>query len=64
MKRYYLLLRPPMPGTIPRGCIDIMDFGKKKFVPEIGREAWGYVEYERELTEQEINDYELEYKED
>ena len=63
--KYYLLYRPPMPGTIPRGCIEIMDFGKKKFVEEIGREAWGYVIYERELTQKEINDYELMiYKED
>ena len=59
MNRYYLTERPPMPGTIPRGCINIMDFGIKKYVQEIDREAWGWVEYERELTDKEISEYEL-----
>lgn len=64
MNRYYLTERPPMPGTIPRGCINIMDFGRKKYVQEIDREAWGWVEYEWKLTQEEISNYELIYKED
>ena len=37
----------------------IRDYGRSKFVPEIGREAWGYVDCERELTPDETAEYEL-----
>ena len=57
--RYYCLYRPPMPGTIPRGTVSIKDFDERRMVPEISREAWGFVEYERELTKAEIDDYEV-----
>ena len=35
-----------------------MDYGKKRFVPEVGKNAWGYVDYERALSTAEIADYE------
>ena len=57
--RYYCLYRPPMPGTIPRGTINIKDFGKREAIPGINRQAWGYAEYDRKLTTREIYDYEL-----
>lgn len=57
--RYYCLFRPPMPGTIPRGMVKIVDFGERRMVPEIRREAWGYVDYERKLSEREMYEYEL-----
>lgn len=57
--RYYCLYRPPMPGTIPRGAIAIKDFGDKQRVEEIGRDAWGYAEFQRELTDHEVLDFEL-----
>ena len=57
---YYTLFRPPMIGAIPRhGLTEIDDFDERKFVPSIGREAWGKVTYNRELTNKEISDYEL-----
>ena len=59
MHRYYLTQRPPGLGCQPNDFIGVEWFVGKIFVPVIGREAWGYVEYDRRLTEQEIRDYEL-----
>ena len=57
--RYYCLERPPMPGGIPRGVVHIETFDDKTLVDSINREAWGWVEYECELTEYEIDEFEL-----
>lgn len=57
--RYYCRMRPPMPGTIPRGPINIEDYGERKHVYEAGCDAWGHVDYERELSPREVYDYEL-----
>ena len=52
-------MRPPMPGSIPReGLIEIKDI--EGTTPK-NHHAWGWAEYNRYLTEQEIKDYELEY---
>lgn len=59
MHRYYLTQRPPGIGCQPEGFIEVEWFVGRIFVPSIGREAWGYVEYDRKLTEKEITDYEL-----
>jgi hypothetical protein len=55
--RYYLTQRPPAPGAIPRGSKNTVSFDTKQEVD--GLEAWGYVEYDKPLTEQQISDYEL-----
>lgn len=57
--RYWCILRPPMPGGIPRGPVNIKSFDKREFVKEINHTAWGYVDYERPLTDEEIFKYEL-----
>ena len=57
--RYYLIHRPVMIGTVPRGMVGYKNFNHMISVDEIGRTAWGYVEYDRELTEKEISEYEL-----
>ena len=57
--RYYCLFRPPMLGAIPRGAINIEDFGDRKFVGSIDRDAWGYAEYDHALTDKQVYDYEL-----
>lgn len=59
--RYLLLQRPPMPGSLPHGGLDRVEtFYDKQYVCGSGHHAWGYAEYNRPLTDQEISDYELE----
>lgn len=59
--RYYSIHRPVAPGTFPRksGKINIHNYDRREYVAEIGREAWGYIEYDTPLTEREQNSYEL-----
>ena len=58
--KYYSTQRPISPGSIPGdGLANIENFGTPHFVPEISREAWGWAEYNRDLSENEISDYEL-----
>lgn len=59
MFRYYLTQRPPEPGTFPKGALIIGAYDDKIFVPEIGRNAWGWVEYEEPLSNFLIAQYEL-----
>lgn len=57
--RYATLMRPPMPGAIPReGLLQIKDI--EGYTPT-KHHAWGWAEYNRYLTEEEIRHYELEY---
>ena len=54
--RYYLPNRPPVPGAVPKdGLVNVHDgnimWGTFDF--------YGYVEYNRKLTKQEVDDYEL-----
>ena len=56
--RYYCQFRPPMPGAIPRaGLVNTADFDYKQSFNGIG--AWGWAEYSRPLTDDEIYHYEL-----
>jgi hypothetical protein len=50
-----------MIGGVPAGrtLIDACAFEERRYVPEIDRMAWGWVEYEEELTLEEVADYEL-----
>lgn len=59
MYRYYLTQRGPGPGCQPKGANWTGDYAIKKFVEEIGRKAWGYAEYDRQLTAKQIEEYEL-----
>lgn len=43
--KYYSTERPIAPGTIPKGAIEVKNYDEKKYVPEIGKEAWGFVIY-------------------
>lgn len=48
--RYYSTERPLTPGAYPNTSqqpINIKNFDDKKFCEEIGREAWGYIDYEK-----------------
>ena len=56
--RYYCLYRPPMPGAIPRlGLLRIASYDYKQCIGGIG--TWGFAEYDRPLTDAEVNQYEL-----
>lgn len=58
---YYSTQRPITPGSYPRErvAIDLMNFDSRTFVEEIGREAWGWIEFLQELTDKEAENYEL-----
>ncbi len=58
--RYYCVARPPAVGAIPRGwVVDCDVFDERRYIPEIDRMAWGWVEYEFPLSMKEVADYEL-----
>lgn len=61
MHRYYSIMRPVLPGGFPRKDLakKIENFDTKIFCEEIGREAWGYIEYWKALTKEEAAAYEL-----
>lgn len=54
--RYYMTQRPPGPGCQPAKGMINADFNTGRME---GHRIWGYVEYDRQLTSEEINDYEL-----
>ena len=58
--KYYSTQRPVSPGTFPRqGAGQIVNFDNKQFCEEIGRDAWGYIEYEEPLSAAQLEAYEL-----
>lgn len=57
--RYYLTSRPIDLGTVPKNFTSYENFDTRKYVDSIGREAWGWVEYDKELTKDEMDAYEL-----
>lgn len=61
--RYYSTQRPVMPGSFPKPdgnkVLKIHNYDGKTFCKEIGREAWGYIEYVKPLTRYDCDSYEL-----
>lgn len=61
--KYYSTQRPVTPGSFPRPegnkVLSVNNFDGKTYCEELGREAWGYVEYERPLSEEEAREWEL-----
>lgn len=61
--RYYSTQRPVAPGTYPKPqgnpVKDAYNFINPIYCKEIDREAWGYIEYEQPLTEEEAEHWEL-----
>lgn len=57
--RYAALMRPPEPGGIPReGLLQV------KFIEGVapsGHHAYGWAEYDRYLTNEELSHYDMEY---
>ena len=61
--RYYSTHRPVTPGSFPNPpgnkVLEIHNFDSKTYCEELGREVWGYIDYERPLTRYDCNAYEL-----
>ena len=59
--RYYSTQRPIGPGTFPRqdGTETVINFDGPTYCEEIGREAWGYIEYQHDLEPSVCSRYEL-----
>lgn len=61
--RYYSTQRPIVPGSFPKpegNTIEqIVNFPAKTYVDEIWKQAWGYIDYEKPLSEKDASDYEL-----
>lgn len=59
--RYYSTQRPIMPGSYPKPAgnpvVEIRNFDARVFCGEIGREAWGYIEYEQALFPGQAQSY-------
>lgn len=57
--RYACILRPPGPGAVPRD--GLVNSACESGVAMTGHYTWGWVEYNRRLTEQEERIYDLMY---
>ena len=59
--RVWSLLRPISMGTYPKeyGVREIVNFHCKQFVPEINRQAFGYIDYEQDLPKEVQEHYDL-----
>lgn len=59
----YSTQRPIVPGTFPKPAgnkvVNIVNFDTRQFCKEIGRNAWGYIEYESPLATDTAKQYEL-----
>lgn len=61
--KYYSTERPVMPGSFPKPqgntVLNIENFNDCSYVGKIGREAWGFIEYEKPISPVLLDDYEL-----
>ncbi len=61
--RYYSTQRPIMPGSFPKPegnkILKIHNFNERTYCRELGRDCWGYIDYEKPLTRYDCDSYEL-----
>ena len=61
--RYYSTQRPIAPGTFPEPegnkVLEIVNFEERTYCKESNRDCWGYIDYEKPLSEKEAASYEL-----
>ena len=57
--RYATLMREPGPGAVPKQ--GLIECGYTKGYTPKGHYAYGWADYSRKLSEDEVNAYELEY---
>lgn len=56
---YYALKEAPKYSNVPSGYIEIIDYGEKRWSEDIQKDVYGYVGYNRILTEMETQQYSL-----
>lgn len=63
MIRYYSLHRPVGPGIYPkpRGnkILQTYNYRNRRYVPSIDENAWGWIDYEKPLSDKDAANYEL-----
>ena len=60
--KYFSILRPVGPGTYPKeGIVGFHNYNSRIPVAEIDHMAWGFLYYDRQLSEKEANNYDLMY---
>jgi len=60
MNRYYSKLRPVSIGTYPVGmAVNYKNYDRRTYIEDAGCEVYGYIDYNRELSEDEIKHYDL-----
>jgi hypothetical protein len=61
--RYYSILRPISIGTYPKPkdneVLKINNFDNRSYCKDIDREAWGFIDYEKPLSSDDVTKYEL-----
>jgi len=61
--KYYITQRPVTPGSYPKlegnKVLEAVSFDDKTYCEELGRDAWGRIEYEQPLTAEQAASYEL-----
>ena len=58
--RYYSTQRPVSMGTYPTAnVVAFENFDNREFIEDEGIRAWGYLIYSDELTQKQMDDYEL-----
>lgn len=61
--RYYSTQRPVTPGAFPKPqgnkVLEIVNYDSKTYREEIGREAWGHIDYEQALAPEQAASYDL-----
>ncbi len=59
MPRYYCPMRPPAPGAIPKGAVEVKSYEERHYSPTVDRMVWGWADYPLELSYDEVDEYEL-----
>lgn len=63
MIRYYSTERPVMPGSFPKPdgnrIEQIVNFPARAYIEDVHKQAWGFIDYEKPLTNYDAQSYEL-----
>lgn len=59
--KYYSTMRPILPGGYPQTAkvLEIHNFDTAIFCEEIKQDAWGYILYEKPISDKDAENYEL-----